>query len=128
MELLKKYLGKVQSVDLKEAADDSLPMLLTPAAWVTWRDLAETTKTCKKRCEPIKLSSMKGLCVAKCQADEAIRRVTMLRSALTNCGRAKNPDRCREGINKQIEKWADRLRDIRIRVAKLRVKATKERM
>lgn len=128
MELLEKYLGKVQGAGLTEAADDSLPMLLAPSAWVAWRELSETIKTCKKKCEPIKLSSMKGLCITKCQADEAIRRIAMLRSALANCGRAKNPDRCREGVDKQIEKWAGKLRNIRIRVAKLRVKATRERV
>jgi len=122
VELLEKYLSTVQ-----EAADDSLPMLLTPTAWVTWRDLADVTKTCRKKCDPIKLSSMKGLCIAKCQADEAIKRIAMLRGALVNCGRAKNPDRCREGIDRQIEKWADKLRNIRIRVTKLRVKAARER-
>jgi len=121
VETLDKYLSAVQE------ADSSLPMLLSPPTWVAWRRLGEATKECQEKCQGIKLASTKGLCIASCQADEAVKRIAMLRSALTACGRSKNPDKCREKINEQIERWTEKLKLIRIRVAKLRVRAAKER-
>jgi len=74
------------------------------AGWAAYRLGRALFDKCARSCGPLSINSItRQYCIAHCKYTAALKKKEVLENALSFCKDSKNPQACKEKINKQIE-------------------------
>jgi len=121
----KKQLGQAITKGAKAIVRSPLKSAGYAAAfWVAWRTLGAAISKAKRRCGVFGFGFQRKVCIAKVQAEEANRKISLIKTKQDQvCSPSKNPQACKEKFNAMIINLEQKRKEAMERLSMLKAKA-----
>lgn len=107
---------------LNEGALKSLfgMFLLTPVGWVAWRAIKAMVSKGQRKCGVLSIGKSRDMCLLRVKAAGIQKKISIIKSNMGNCAKAKNPEKCKASGEKQLRKLQEELQLLQGRIGDMK--------
>jgi hypothetical protein len=80
--------------------------LLSPVGWAAYRLIRSMFSKASRKCGTFSIGKQRDICLVRVKLQRAEKMLALFKKEISNCSKAKNPEKCKSKGQQQIDKWS----------------------